>query len=37
MSDFEEFYERAAREKVTVLAASGDSGSSGPDASGGYL
>ena len=36
VSDFEEFYERAAREKVTVLAASGDSGSTGPNTSGGY-
>jgi subtilase family serine protease len=36
VSDFESFYQRAAREKVTVLAASGDSGSTGPNTSGGY-
>jgi subtilase family serine protease len=36
VSDFEEFYKRAAQEKVTVLAGSGDQGSAGTNNSGEY-
>jgi len=35
-SDFESFYQRAAKEKVTVLASSGDFGSSNPDVNGNF-
>jgi subtilase family serine protease len=34
VTDFSRFYERAARERVTVLAAAGDDGSSNPETNG---
>jgi subtilase family serine protease len=34
LRDFEQFYERAARQKVTILAASGDSGTQNVDVNG---